>query len=1393
MLSLRFPITLAKNSQIMSKKTKDFLLTEYHKLTEKEQSVMETCALLYESTNQTALLELLKDAGVKDRAGNNYNSTTLKVVKEKLLNADLLTYLDASSTTYFKCNELIVDEVAMLCIEKKQHVSIIDAIRKRFQMVNSYWHSSQPTHFIRCIREARIGLFLGNVTLIEEALQYARRIFPEDAKNYNFFNAFFNTPFDIEKIKACSLPIQVSASIEIAHTLLSQLLPSDEFVAYLTSCKDYSDENYGRVFRDLLATLLIFKGKLKEAQEICKIDRESTNANARLAMIEFLKGNNELSIQLFEAALVNFRQKNNSKKVYFPQVSGAFFILALLKKGEMSLFPSIYALLKCVDNSSGYQPIYQLLYALMKSLENQYIEVNRILENFIPETALERLFKIMVLYWIKIEKAKPQTNTATENYRLATKNGYLWFAFEYANLVSQLSPNEQHISTAVEELKDTTGLESLIQVVAKEEEWSRALKALEYLGSSTKGKKTDNEARLAWFIDFENKVITPKEQKFSRNGWSAGRNVALKRLKEGNLDGMSPQDIRAAAAAIQFESGYYGNTQMTIDFYKAILLLVGHTFLFLEKSGVTCDLVKAEPELMIESKGKNYELSFSLPISNAGINIIKETPTRYQVVEVTDTHAKIAEIIGGKKLTVPEKAKDQLVKAITNIGGLVTVHSALGEHGKEIPKIEVDSRIHVHLLPFGTGFKLELFIKPFHTVPPYFKPSVGNQNVFTTIDNQKVQTQRNFKNEKTNSKEVIKASLTLSNYDDGTNEWLFEEPEDCLNVLMDLDVIREKIILEWPEGEKLKISGRASFDNLYLKVKQGNDWFDVSGELRIDDKVISMQMLLQMMESTKGRFIQLDDGKFLALTEEFRKRMKEMGAFADSTKDGLRFHNLASLAFQDFAEDLKNVEVDKKWKEQIKRIKESQSIMPEVPSTFQAELRNYQLEGYQWLARLAHWGVGACLADDMGLGKTIQALAIIVARASQAPTLVVAPATVTRNWVIEAERFAPTLKPVLFGGKGRETTLKNLQPYDLVICSYGLLQQETDFFSETTFATIVLDEAQYIKNMNTKRSKAAMALKADFKIITTGTPIENHLGELWNLFRFINQGLLGSLDKFNERFAIPIEKNFDKEKRRQLQKLIQPFILRRRKSQVLDELPSKTEITLTVEMSDDEMALYEALRVNAVQKITNTQGNENDKRFQILAEIMKLRRMCCNARLVMPDTPLESSKLNLLSEIIDELLENGHKALIFSQFVGHLEIIKEHIVKKGIKYQYLDGSTPLKQRQDAINAFQGGEGDIFLISLKAGGVGLNLTAADYVIHMDPWWNPAVEDQASDRAHRIGQQRPVTIYRLVTKGTIEDKIVALHQSKRDLADSLLEGTEISGKMSTSQLLALIQEA
>jgi SNF2 family DNA or RNA helicase len=467
-----------------------------------------------------------------------------------------------------------------------------------------------------------------------------------------------------------------------------------------------------------------------------------------------------------------------------------------------------------------------------------------------------------------------------------------------------------------------------------------------------------------------------------------------------------------------------------------------------------------------------------------------------------------------------------------------------------------------------------------------------------------------------------------------------------------------------------------------------------------------------------------------------------------------------------------------------------QQYVPEPPSTLRADLRDYQREGYNWLARLAHWGVGGCLADDMGLGKTVQSLAIILQYAGDGPSLVVTPTSVSANWLSEVNRFTPTLKIQQLLGRDRKEVIAALGPFDLLITTYTLLQQEEELLSAINWQTVILDEAQAIKNSATKRSRAAMALKSRFRLITTGTPIENHLGELWNLFHFINPGLLGTLNSFNERFAMPIERYQDRDARLKLKKLIRPFILRRIKSQVLEELPSRTEITLDVEMGPDEMHLYEAIRQQAIDALENS-GDTKGRPLQILAEIMRLRQACCNPRLIDPRSTIPSAKLGLFVSTLDDLIESRHKVLVFSQFITHLQIIRELLDEKGVRYQYLDGATSAKLRKQRVDDFQAGIGDVFLISLKAGGLGLNLTAADYVIHMDPWWNPAIEDQASDRAHRIGQTRPVTIYRLVCKNTIEEKIVKLHQDKRELAGSLLEGSDLSARLSSAELLDLIR--
>ncbi|MEZ4763211.1 MAG: DEAD/DEAH box helicase [Calditrichia bacterium] len=363
-------------------------------------------------------------------------------------------------------------------------------------------------------------------------------------------------------------------------------------------------------------------------------------------------------------------------------------------------------------------------------------------------------------------------------------------------------------------------------------------------------------------------------------------------------------------------------------------------------------------------------------------------------------------------------------------------------------------------------------------------------------------------------------------------------------------------------------------------------------------------------------------------------------------------------------------------------------------------------------------------ADDMGLGKPFRALAAIIERANDGPTPVIAPLSVTSNWISEAQRFSPTLNPVFLGATDREETIRKIGPFDLLVCSYGLLPYEIERLAQVKWQTIVLDEAQSIKNAATKRSQAAMQLNGEFKMITTGTLVENHLGELWNLFRFINPGLLGSLKKFNEKYAAPIEKFQDSEAKGRLKRLLQPFILRRLKNDVLSELPPETEITLTVNLSDEEQAFYRSVAPTRVENIMSNDNPVEDRRLdsrgnrEIAAPVV-IRDWWCRK-------PLGSAKLALFAETLDELLDNNHKALVFSQFVDHLTVIREYLDSKQIAYQYLDGSTPTRKRQEIVRNFQSGNGDVFLISLRAGGMGLNPTAADYVIHLDPWWNPAVK-------------------------------------------------------------------
>ena len=716
----------------------------------------------------------------------------------------------------------------------------------------------------------------------------------------------------------------------------------------------------------------------------------------------------------------------------------------------------------------------------------------------------------------------------------------------------------------------------------------------------------------------------------------------------------------------------------------------------------------------------------------------------------------------------------------------------------------------MQLDPVAAGLTVKFVAEPVPDSATYFVVGEGGANVFVSRDGSPVQAARDLVGEKAAAEAIVAACPTLEKTHDGRFEWFFGEAEECLELIEELQTLKARCL--WPQDEPYKVVARADTGDLNLTIKSAADWFSATGELQVDDeRVLSLSRLFELLDANQGsRFLELEDGQFLALSDGFREQLEEFQALATPNKNGSqKLSALATIALEELFETAV-MNSDGAWEELKRRLREAKEYVPELPTTLRAEMRPYQREGFEWLAQLSHWGVGACLADDMGLGKTVQSLALLLLRANLGPALVVAPTSVAPNWIDEAQRFAPTLNVLHYVGPPGErlVLLEDLTAFDLVVVTYGLLQNDIERFAEHRWSTLVLDEAHAIKNASTRRARSVKALNSDFRLATTGTPIQNNLMDLHSLFGFLNPGLLGPATQYKSKFVLPIERDGDMDTSARLRRLISPFILRRNKSEVLDDLPSRTEITLNVELSEDEATLYEALRMRALSELEDVDAktpkqreqegkekglaNAGEKHVQVLAHLTKLRLACCHPKLVQDTWTKDSAKLGVFAQTLTELLAGGHKVLVFSQFVSHLKLIEEYLIDAEVHYQYLDGSTPQKSRTERIREFQAGQGDVFLISLKAGGTGLNLTAADYVIHMDPWWNPAVEDQASDRAHRIGQTRPVTIYRMVAQGTIEEQIVELHRDKRDLADQLLAGADTAARLSTAELLSLLRE-
>ncbi|NLB07949.1 MAG: DEAD/DEAH box helicase, partial [Desulfobulbaceae bacterium] len=555
------------------------------------------------------------------------------------------------------------------------------------------------------------------------------------------------------------------------------------------------------------------------------------------------------------------------------------------------------------------------------------------------------------------------------------------------------------------------------------------------------------------------------------------------------------------AAVRQVDYGY-GNPNYEFNLRLALPALVGHPRLFLADAPTTPVQV-GRGEAEIQAVVKDGELVIRLlpePKADERYVLVRETLSRYRVVEYTDTHHRLARILGDKGLVLPEAASGEAARVLTALASLVPVHSSLPGNTHAVTTVPADPRPRVHLLPHGIGFRLEILVRPLDTGGPYLRPGEGAVSLMADVAGSRCLAERDLVEERRRAGALERSLPVLATLPELDGQWYAATPEEALPVLVELReaVARGEALVEWPEGEKFKLSRPVSAADLNLRLGSGDRWFTVEGELRVDDeRVLDMRQLLELVQATPHRFLPLGEGQFVALTRELRRHLEELAAYVERRGRKLTLHPLAALALDDLTGQVGRLDAAPGWHDRLAEMRAALARTETPPSTLKARLRDYQLQGFQWLARLAHLGFGACLADDMGLGKTVQALAVILHCADQGPTLVVAPTSVCANWLTEARRFAPTLRLVPFGGADRQAQLADLGPFDLVVTSYGLLHQEAALLTGVAWQTVVLDEAQAIKNSTTRRSQAAMHLQAQFRLITTGTPIENHLGEFF--------------------------------------------------------------------------------------------------------------------------------------------------------------------------------------------------------------------------------------------------------------------------------------------------------
>ena len=1140
-------------------------------------------------------------------------------------------------------------------------------------------------------------------------------------------------------------------------------------------------------------------------------------------------GNAAGSIALFDKCFKILNKKYVEKNVFAYTLFNYFLILAYVIDGSEASRKKLSTLVGKPIMRSEYMTSSLVLGTYFKDSNRTIYLTNlrsALVVNDEDDNCIDRLLCFLLAKYFDLKKSDLSSSF------LKVSMSPDKYQPHYAILQHEMSP---YLGLKDDKLEQQYGGKPLLASLRKKEQWELTLeemileaqKAHRKASSDDTTKEQAPSERMVYIVSRDSNDVEIIVQKRLKSGkWSVGKQVSTDKYNSYG-GGSLPLDDRDKEIRQQWKTFCDPWDDLHLD--QCVEYLVGSDKVFTRSDKGSRDLIPVnvsveKPYLSVDkSQGKIF-ITSNVPASAFCVededgNISHESyedldeeldePALnlylWRAVDqliyfpITQTARSYMERLL-KIGTLPESASSALEQLFPLISDSVELHSDMIEGGTQLRECEGSALLRMQVIPFGSGqYRVTIVSRPLEGGRVTCVPGEGDHVIFDDVDGERCKVTRHRRTERRNM-ETITAFLADELDRDtlqGDGNQLDLVPDEMLKCLEYAQQHPEECCVEWPEGHDIKLqSVQTGQWNVSLRAEGG--WFELEGDVPVDDDtVIGFGQLLQLMGNGHGRFVRVGEDRYLALTEGLRRQLARIESLAREERGG-RMHipQVSAGLLGDALNGEIRIKHPRMLDELRHRIKESDSLDIEVPPTLNATLRDYQEEGFRWLMRLSHWGAGACLADDMGLGKTVQTIAFLLAKQTAGASMVVAPTSVVPNWKKELSRFAPSLRVAVLNevsNAQRADVIKGLQAGDLLLTSYGLLITEEESLTAREWNVVCLDEAHQIKNASTKSSAVCMKLQASNRLILTGTPIQNHLGELWNLFQFINPGLLGSSEQFQHKFIAPIELSHDRDRQSQLKRIVQPFMLRRTKQEVVAELPDKQEVMMPVELSRDEMAIYEVIRREAKKELDDVEQNHGGKlNVNVLSMITRLRMASCAASLAQKGWTGASSKLEVFVSLVEECVSTGNRVLVFSQFTSFLEMARQQLTKQlpNVTYFYLDGQTPVKERSRMVDEFQHGQCQVFFISLKAGGLGLNLTGANYVIHLDPWWNPAIEQQATDRAYRIGQEQKVTVYHLISEHTIEEKIVRLHQTKRDLADQLLEGADMSHKLTASDLLQMI---